>query len=94
MQYFNIPQHPVWADHKIFVLLIFIIHTLLQYYYIRIIIAGGNYYDVADNSYELDDILEFDQVENAIVPLGHMTEARSQHAISVVKIKDYAQWCH
>ena len=42
----------------------------------------------------LDDILEFDQVENAIVPLGHMTEARSQHAISVVQIKDYAQWCH
>ena len=52
------------------------------------------YYDVADNSYMLDDILEFNPVENTIVPLGHMTEARSQHAISVVKIKDYAQWCH
>ena len=52
------------------------------------------YYDVADNSFMLDDILEFDPVENTIVPLGHMTEARSQHAISVVQIMDYAQWCH
>ena len=74
--------------------MVVIIHTLLQYHYTKIIIAGGTYYDVADNNYRLDDILEFDQVENAIVPLGHMTEARSQHAISVVKIKDYALWCH
>ena len=42
----------------------------------------------------LDDILELNQVENTIVPLGHMTEARNKHAISVVQIMDYEQWCH
>ena len=55
-----------------------------------IIIAGGldgdgNYYD---------DILEFKADDDAIVKLGHMTEERVFHAISVVQTQDYSNWCN
>ena len=45
--------------------------------------AGGEY----------DDILEYDPEEDTMTTVGHMTRARSQHAISVVQAGDYLQWC-
>ena len=64
----------------------------LHFYHTKIIIAGGQYYDGQSQYY--DDILEFNPLENTFVPLGHMTQARGQHAISVVQVMDYTQWCH
>ena len=46
-------------------------------------LAGGEY----------DDILEYDPEGDSMVTVGHMTRARSQHAISVVQAGDYLQWC-
>ena len=45
--------------------------------------AGGEY----------DDILEYDPEGDTMTTVGHMTRARSQHAISVVQAGDYLQWC-
>ena len=53
------------------------------------IIAGGK--DIDDNYY--DDILEYDPEEDTITTVGHMTQARGYHAISVVSPADYLQWC-
>ena len=53
----------------------------------RNIFAGG-----MDDDYH-DDILEFKPDDDAIVPLGHMTQVRGWHAISVVKTQDYSNWC-
>ena len=53
------------------------------------IIAGGRDYD----GHYHDEILEYDQEEDTITSVGHMTQARSAHAISVVWAADYLQWC-
>ena len=53
-----------------------------------IIIAGGE-----DNDDIYDDILEYDPEEDTITSVGHMTQARAMHAISVVPAEDYLQWC-
>ena len=45
--------------------------------------AGGEY----------DDILEYDPEGDSMVTVGHMTRARSQHAISVVPAGDYLPGC-
>ena len=55
----------------------------------NIMIAGG----LDSSSNVLDDILEYDLVEDTIIPVGHMIQARFMHAISVVKVEDYLQWC-
>ena len=52
------------------------------------LIAGG--YDGVDR---YDDILEYDPEEDTITSVGHMTQARAYHAISVVSAGDYLQWC-
>ena len=52
------------------------------------LIAGG--YDGVDR---YDDILEYDPEEDTITTVGHMTQARHSHAISVVSAADYLQWC-
>ena len=52
-----------------------------------IIIAGGS-----DNNV-YDDILQYDPEEDTITSVGHMIQARSFHAISVVPAEDYLQWC-
>ena len=54
-----------------------------------IIIAGGRDSDLDD----YDDILEYDPEEDTITTVGHMTQARGFHAISVVPTADYLQWC-
>ena len=54
-----------------------------------IIIAGGEDWDY--NNY--DDILEYDPEEDTITSVGHMTQARSHHALSVVDAADYNKWC-
>ena len=53
----------------------------------NLIIAGGY-----GGGYR-DDILEYDPDEDSMVPVGHMTQARSYHALSVVQVQDYVQWC-
>ena len=50
------------------------------------IIAGGY------NKAKPDDILEYNPVEDSMVPVQKLQE-RAWHAISVVKVRDYAQWC-
>ena len=56
-------------------------------YHMNLIIAGGY-----GGGYR-DDILEYDPDEDSMVPVGHMTQARSYHALSVVQVQDYVQWC-
>ena len=70
--------------------------SCVHYLHTKIIIAGVQGWIYDDQNLYYDDILEFNPVENALVPLGHMTQARGQHAISVVQTMDYAQWqsCH
>ena len=51
-----------------------------------IIIAGGS-----DDWDYYDDILEYDPEEDTITSVGHMTQARAYHAISVVSAGDYLQ---
>ena len=53
------------------------------------IIAGG--YAFQHEFY--DDIIEYHPEEDTMTPVGHMTEARYKHAVSVVKADDYLQWC-
>ena len=59
-----------------------------------IIIAGGvgagwiDYYDYHDY------ILEYDPEEDPISTVGHMTQPRADHAISVVQAAKYTKWCY
>ena len=50
--------------------------------------VGGGDYDVT-----YDAILEFKPEDDTIVTLGHMTQPRYAHAISVVQTQDYSNWC-
>ena len=54
----------------------------------NIIIAGGLY-----NSHYYDDILEYNPDEDSMVVVGHLTQARAYHAVSVVQAQDYTKWC-
>ena len=66
-----------------------IVFTITNYQVKIIINSGGGDYDVT-----YDDILEFKPGDDAIiVTLGHMTQARFGHAISVVQTQDYSNWC-
>ena len=40
-----------------------------------------------------DDILEYDPEQDSMVPVGQKIKARAYHAVSVVKVQDYAKWC-
>ena len=40
-----------------------------------------------------DDILEYDPVEDSVVSVSQMILARRMHAVNVVQVQDYAQWC-
>ena len=53
-----------------------------------IIIAGGD-----DGGDYYDDILEYQPEEDTFTTVGHMIQARSYHAVSVVQADDYLQWC-
>ena len=57
----------------------------------NIIIAGGRDYDGANHYY--DDILEYNPDEDSMVVVGHLTQTRSYHAVSVVQAQDYTKWC-
>ena len=54
----------------------------------NIIIAGGYY-----NSQYYDDVLRYYPEEDTIFSVGHMRQARTWHAVSVVLVQDYSQWC-
>ena len=51
-------------------------------------IAGGN-----DYYHYYEHILQYDPEEDTITTVGHMIQARSDHAISVASAADYLQWC-
>ena len=51
-------------------------------------IAGGYY-----NSQYYDDVLKYYPEEDTIFSVGHMRQARTWHAVSVVLVQDYSQWC-
>lgn len=57
----------------------------------RVLIFGGRPY--AKPYAKPDDILEYDQEQDSIVPVGQKLKARAYHAVSVVKVQDYAKWC-
>ena len=60
--------------------------------HINILIAGG--YDIDDDDVNRHNgILEYNPEEDSIVSVGQMIQARSSHAINVVQVKDYVQWC-
>ena len=40
-----------------------------------------------------DDILEYEPEEGSILIVGHMTQTRVYHAVSVVEAQDYVPWC-
>ena len=67
--------------------ILFTIFTITRSHRNIILIAGGYDGDI------YDEILEFRSDEDAIVTLGHMTQARHRHAISVVQMQDYSNWC-
>jgi len=54
----------------------------------RVLIFGGLY-----NSHYYDDILEYNPDEDSMVVVGHLTQARAYHAVSVVQAQDYTKWC-
>ena len=43
--------------------------------------------------HDSDEILEYNPEDDTITTVGHMTEARGGHAVSVVQAEDYLQWC-
>merc|ERR1712110_738244 len=53
----------------------------------RVLLFGGS-----DGSY-LDTILEYDITGDSYTQIGTMTQARGEHAISVVKYQDFSEWC-
>ena len=57
----------------------------------NILIAGGGGYGPIGTKF--DDILEYDPVEDSVVSVGHMLLPRTSHAVNVVQVQDYAQWC-
>ena len=58
-----------------------------------IILAGGSEGSWPEDIVELDIILEYDITEDSYTQIGTMTQARNSHAISVVKYKDFSEWC-
>ena len=52
-------------------------------------ILGGR--DDENNS--LDSILEFDAETETFTEVGHMQKTRYAHAVTVVKIEHYLEWC-
>ena len=59
-----------------------------------LIFPGG--YDMIDMSRSRlrGDILEYDPETKKWTQIGTMREGRCVHAVSVVKYKDYADFCH
>lgn len=57
----------------------------------RVLIFGGENY--IGTSHYYDDILEYDPEEDSMVTVGHLTQTRAWHAISVVQAEDYSMWC-
>merc|ERR1712032_527378 len=57
----------------------------------RVLIFGGAPYAKPDA--KPDDILEYDPEQDSMVPVGQKIKARAYHAVSVVKVQDYAKWC-
>ena len=58
-----------------------------------IIIPGGYRLGYSDNDHYYDDILEYDPEEDTMTIVGHMTQGRKSHAVSVVRAEDYLPWC-
>ena len=52
------------------------------------ILLGGH-----DGSESVDTILEYDITGDSFKQIGTMTQAKWQHAISVVKYGDFSEWC-
>ena len=55
--------------------------------YKHTILVGGGGYDY------FDTILEYDTTDDSFTQIGTMAQARDQHAVSLVKLVDFSQWC-
>ena len=57
---------------------------------IYMVVIGGN-----DGFFDgnLASILDYDVSGDSYTQIGNMTEARYQHAISVVQYGDFSEWC-
>ena len=53
-------------------------------------LAGGSDRNDAD---VFDTILEYDISGDSYTQIGTMTQARSEHAITVVQYADFSKWC-
>ena len=58
-----------------------------------LIIPGGYNYNNDGDDFYYDDILEYDPEEDTMTIVGHMTQGRAFHAVSVVAAEDYLPWC-
>ena len=73
------------------------IHEVLEIslsysWYTVIDYTGGSDWDTA-NGRTYDDILEYDPEEDSITTVGQMTQARVEHAVTVVEASKYTLWC-
>ena len=69
-----------------------VITFLRNYIPFCILIEGGTVGWDEPHS-QVDDILEYHPEEDTITSVGHMTEARFEHAVGVVQADDYLQSC-
>ena len=69
-------------------LLFFGINILLRFQKVHIILTGGG-----DGTKSFDTILEYDVTADSFTQIGTMTQARSWHAISVVRYEDFSKSC-
>ena len=56
---------------------------------IIIIVLEGGFHD----GIFFDAILEYDVASDTFTQIGTMNQARRDHAVSVVKYKDFSEWC-
>ena len=84
-------QAEIIDDRLLFFGIHYLIYIINIVQYTIIIYITGGYSSVNGNNYA--DILEYDPEEDTMTIVGHMTQGRSSHALSVVRVEDYLPWC-
>ena len=62
---------------------------MFRLYYVELLLAGGE----VKGAGHVNTILEYDATSDSYTEAGTMTQARAQHALSVVQYEEYSQWC-